>query len=165
MPDKEQQRGGAIACRDPYPAFWAVLSLLLILSNSCTPNNPYRPAERGKNYFYTTFTEPPKHLDPARAYSSDEYDFLSQIYEPPLQYHYLKRPYMLAPLTGEEVPGPVYLDARGRALSADARPEKVHRAVYEIKIKKGLRYQDHPAFAKGPDGAPLYMALEGADLD
>ncbi len=165
MPDKEKERGEATAGRYPYPALWAVLCLLLILSNSCTPNNPYRPAERGKNYFYTTFTEPPKHLDPARAYSSDEYDFLAQVYEPPLQYHYLKRPYMLVPLTGEGVPEPAYLDAEGRRLPAEAPPEKVRRAIYEIRIKKGLKYQNHPAFAIGPDGAPLYMALKGADLD
>src|SRR4030065_2464656 len=106
MPDKEKQRGKATAIRHPYPAFLAVLCFFLIISNSCTPINPYRPAERGKNYFYTTFTEPPKHLDPARAYSSDEYGFLSQIYETPLQYHYLTRPYTLIPLTVEDVPEP-----------------------------------------------------------
>jgi len=165
MPDKETQRSGAAESRRPQTALLAVLCLLLILSNSCTPNNPYRPAERGKNYFYTTFIEPPKHLDPARAYSSDEYGFLAQVYEPPLQYHYLKRPYELVPLTAEDVPEPAYLDAGGRRLSADAPPEKVHRAIYEIRIKKGLRYQPHPAFATGADGAPLYMALKEAGLD
>lgn len=165
MLEKEKQRGGAIESRGPYPALWAVLCFLLIFSNSCTPNNPYRPDERDKNYFYTTFTEPPKHLDPARAYSSDEYGFLAQVYEPPLQYHYLKRPYELVPLTSEAVPEPVYLASGGRRLPADAPAEKVERAVYEIRIKKGLKYQAHPAFAVGTDGAPLYMNLTADDLE
>ncbi|MDP2688705.1 MAG: peptide ABC transporter substrate-binding protein, partial [Deltaproteobacteria bacterium] len=152
-------QGRAIARESRYAAFWAVLCFLLVFTGSCTPNNPYRPAERGKNYFYTTFTEPPRHLDPARAYSSDEYDFLAQIYEPPLQYHYLMRPYTLVPLTASAAPEPVYLDRAGRRLPQDAPPEKVHRAVYEVRIRESLRYQDHPAFAKGPDGRPLYMDL------
>ncbi|MFQ5737306.1 MAG: ABC transporter substrate-binding protein, partial [Thermodesulfobacteriota bacterium] len=136
-----------------------------VFSQSCTPNNPYRPAERGKNYFYTTFVEPPKHLDPARAYSSDEYNFLAQIYEPPLQYHYLKRPYMLVPLTADDMPEAAYFDAAGRRLAPDAEPGAVSRAVYEIRIKEGMRYQAHPAFATGPGGEPLYMDLSEEDLD
>jgi ABC-type oligopeptide transport system substrate-binding subunit len=75
---------------------------------SCTPNNPYRPSEKGANIFYSTFNEPPKHLDPARAYSSDEYAFIGQIYEPPLEYHYLDRPYRLVPLTVTDLPTPRY---------------------------------------------------------
>jgi len=165
MADKQTKRGVATVPTGMYPALWAVLLFLLVFSSSCTPNNPYRPSERSKNYFYTTFIEPPKHLDPARAYSSDEYSFLAQIYEPPLQYHYLKRPYELVPLTADKVPEPAYFDSNGRRLPADAPPEKVARAVYEIRIKKGLRYQQHPAFALGPDGEPLYMALKAGELE
>ncbi|MBI5492906.1 MAG: ABC transporter substrate-binding protein [Deltaproteobacteria bacterium] len=147
-------------------ARFALLCVLLLwaFSGGCTPNNPYRPSESGANTFYTTFVETPKHLDPARSYSSDEYDIIAQIYEPPFQYHYLIRPYTLAPLTAEGVPGPVYLDKSGRKLPEDVMPEKVWRAVYEIKIKSGIKYQLHPAFAKGAGGGAAYSSLTEADV-
>ena len=132
---------------------------VVLLAAGCEMNNPYRDSERAKNYYYTTFTEPPKHLDPARSYSSNEYDFLAQIYEPPLQYHYLRRPYELVPLTAESVPLPTYFDVRGRRLPRDVSPHKVHRAVYTIKIKEDIMYQPHPAFATGPSGLNLYRKM------
>ncbi|MEK6791890.1 MAG: ABC transporter substrate-binding protein, partial [Deltaproteobacteria bacterium] len=149
--------------------FIAVVFLILIVAGCSAPNNPYRASEeagdanKDTNVFYTSFAEPPKHLDPAKSYSSDEYDILAQIYEPPLQYHYLKRPYTLIPLTAEEVPRPAYYDRSGKRLNADAPPELVHRAVYEIRIKKGLLYEDHPAFAKDAKGSLLYANLSGKD--
>jgi hypothetical protein len=72
-------------------------------------NDPYPASERGKNILYSAFTERPKHLDPVQSYSEDEATFNAQIYEPPLQYHYLKRPYELVPLTAESVPAAVGL--------------------------------------------------------
>ena len=71
-------------------------------------NDPYPASDRGKNILYSAFTERPKHLDPVQSYSEDEATFNAQIYEPPLQYHYLKRPYELIPLTAESVPRPRY---------------------------------------------------------
>jgi len=61
----------------------------------------------------------PKHLDPVQSYSENEYAFIANIYQPPLQYHYLKRPYTLVPFGAVTVPQPEYLDARGRPLPAD----------------------------------------------
>ncbi|MBI5344252.1 MAG: hypothetical protein HZB83_02780, partial [Deltaproteobacteria bacterium] len=135
------------------------LAFVLLTAAGCTPNNPYRSSVEDKNIFYTTFIEPPKHLDPAKAYSSDEYDLIAQIYEPPLQYHYLQRPYRLIPLTAGSLPSPAYYDRNNRRLPDNAPPEKVSRAVYEIKLKKGITYQMHPAFAKKEDGSPLYLGL------
>ncbi len=146
-------------CLPLYSYPYLFLALFLLLSG-CTPNNPYRPGDRGKNIFYSTFTEPPKHLDPARSYSADEYRYIAQIYEPPLQYHYLKRPYELVPLTATELPVPRYYDSAGRALAGEVPPDRVARAVYDITIRKGIRYAKHPAFARGEDGAPLYRDLD-----
>lgn len=151
--------GGAIG-RNPSRALAVLALAILVFLAGCTPNDPYRPSERGKNIFYTTFFEPPKHLDPGRAYSSDEYDILGQIYEPPLEYHYLKRPYELKPLTVEEVPEPVYYGRDGRKLPDAAPAETVHRAVYEIRVREGIHYQDHPAFALDRNGKPLYQGLK-----
>ncbi len=132
--------------------------------SGCIPNNPYREDQTEANIFYNSFSEPPRHLDPAKSYSSNEYAILGQIYEPPLQYHYLKRPYTLIPLVSEEVPEPIYLDRAGTMLPANAPSEKVYRAIYEIRIKKGILYAPHPAFAKDEEGRPLYMSLEEEDL-
>ncbi len=132
--------------------------LLPLLFVACT-NNPYRPDEDDKNYFYSTFGEPPKHLDPAVAYSAGEYDFIMQIYEPPLQYRYLKRPYELEPLTAESIPVPRYYDAHGNVLAGDPAAEDVTRVVYTIRIRKGILYQDHPCFARDASGRALYHDL------
>ena len=141
--------------------------LILILLTACSGpvDNPYPASERGKSIFYSYFDEPPKHLDPARSYSSNETPFTGQIYEPPLQYHYLKRPYQLAPLTATEVPKPVYLDSAGRRLPASAPAAAIAESVYEIHVRPGIRYQPHPAFARNPSGEPAYLPMPAGVLD
>ncbi|MCB4358917.1 ABC transporter substrate-binding protein [Quatrionicoccus australiensis] len=126
-------------------------------------NDPYPAADAGKSILYTAFTERPKHLDPAQSYSEDELVFTGQIYEPPLQYHYLKRPYALEPATVEQVPMPRYYDAAGRPLAADAPAERIAESVYELKLQAGVRFQPHPAFALAPDGRPLYLGKNAAE--
>ena len=61
-------------------------------------NDPYPVQEAGKNILYSSFSERPKHLDPVQSYAENEAVFTAQIYMPPLQYHYLKRPYELTTL-------------------------------------------------------------------
>ena len=102
--------------------FWLIL--LVLCGAGCIPNNPYPASEQTQEIYYSTFSEEPKHLDPAISYSSGEYRFIQQIYEPPLQYHYLKRPYQLIPLTAESVPKPRYYDPEGNPLPADVPPVK-----------------------------------------
>jgi len=127
-------------------------------------NNPYPLDEARRNVMYASFEERPKHLDPARSYNANEYRFIGQIYEPPLQYHYLKRPYMLIPLTVEALPQPAYFDEQGRRLPDDADPQQVAYSIYDIHIRPGIRYQPHPAFAVDAAGKPLYQHLTAADL-
>lgn len=120
-------------------------------------NDPYPAGDAGRNVLYAAFTDRPKHLDPASSYTEDEYGFLGQIYQPPLQYHYLKRPYTLIPATVEQVPVPQYFDAAGKRLPADAPLERIASSVYELKIKPGILYQPHPAFALDAAGQPRYL--------
>ena len=97
---------------------FAALLFLLTACDGGLWNNPYPAADKNKSIFYTAFAERPKHLDPARAYSENEYVFLAQIYQPPLQYHYLKRPYTLIPQAASSMPQVTYLDKNNRPLAA-----------------------------------------------
>ena len=144
----------------------ALLPLVLVLAGcGGSPwNDPYPASDAAKNILYSSFAERPKHLDPVQSYSSNEITFTAQIYEPPLQYHYLKRPYTLIPCVAEEVPQPRYFDARGRQLRADAAARDIAYTVYEIKIRRGVKYQPHPAFARNADGEFSYHNLSERDL-
>jgi peptide/nickel transport system substrate-binding protein len=116
---------------------------------SGTPwNYPYSTADRNEKILYSVFVDRPKHLDPAQSYTTDEAVFTRQIYEPPLQYHYLKRPYELIPLTATAVPKPRTITRGGASYS-----------VYEIRIKPGIHYQPHPAFN------PAHLSLTRSVID
>jgi oligopeptide transport system substrate-binding protein len=130
----------------------ALPCLLVLLLSACGSawNDPYPAADRGRNILYSAFTERPKHLDPVQSYSEDEITFTAQVYEPPLQYHYLKRPYALVAATATEVPQARYIDAQGRPLPGNADPAKIAYTDYVITLKPGIRYQPHPAFAREP---------------
>ncbi len=142
-----------------------LLSLIPLAACQQAVNNPYPTEEAGLGILYSAFSERPKHLDPARSYSSNEVAFTGQIYEPPLQYHYLKRPYELIPLTAEAVPRPRYEDAQGRSLPEDAPAAAIAVSVYEIRIRPGIRYQPHPAFSLDGAGKPRYLPIPTALLD
>lgn len=128
-------------------------------------NSPYPIADRTANVLYTSFEERPKHLDPVRSYSSNEYAFIANIYEPPLQYHFLKRPYTLVPLTASEMPTTKYYSKSGKFLSKWAAASAVASSVYRINIQKGIRYQPHPALAMAENGAHHYHALQEDELE
>ena len=143
------------------PAFLAVL----VCACSGNPwNSPYPAADAEKNILYAAFAERPKHLDPVQSYSSNEILFTAQIYEPPLQYHYLKRPYELIPATAAKMPEVHYFDEKGARLGDNADAGQIAFTVYEISIKSGIRYQPHPAFARDPQGEFLYHKLGEEDV-
>ena len=140
------------------------LSLLLAACRPAVWNDPYPAADAGANILYASFAERPKHLDPVQSYSSNEIVFTAQIYEPPLQYHYLKRPYSLIPAVAERIPEPLYLDAQGRRLPAGIAVSRIAYTVYEIHLKRGVLYQPHPAFARDPAGQLQYRELTAEDV-
>src|SRR5581483_6401784 len=147
------------------PLFFLLLLFFLAGCVGQPLNNPYPASEKNQNILYSSFSERPKHLDPAQSYSSNEAVFTGQIYEPPFQYHYLKRLYTLFPLTAAEMPTPGYFNAGGERLKETDPAEQVAVSVYEIKIRPGIRYQPHPAFAQDADGRYLYHALGPEELD
>jgi ABC-type transport system substrate-binding protein len=127
-------------------SFLSLSATLLLVGCGVSWNDPYPASERGGNILYSSFADRPKHLDPAQSYTSDEWDLISQVLEPPFQYHYLKRPYELVAATADALPRPRYFDAADRRLPDDADAAKIAYSVYDIRIKPGIRYQPHPAF-------------------
>jgi oligopeptide transport system substrate-binding protein len=122
-------------------------------------NNPYPEVQDGQAILYQSFDERPKHLDPAIAYSENEYAFIAQIYEPPFQYHYLKRPYELIPLTATKMPDVQYLNKQGEILGANPDTKDIAYTDYIIDIKQGIQYQPHPALAKSANDRYEYHQL------
>ncbi len=141
---------------------WICLLLFVWLFTGCSDsewNNPYPASESRQEILYSSFSERPKHLDPVRAYSSNEYEFIAQIYEPLLQYHFLKRPYQLVPLAAASVPVARYYDAKGNLLPEEIDSSEIDISEYDITIKKEMRYQPHPALARDSNGQYIYHSL------
>jgi peptide/nickel transport system substrate-binding protein len=134
--------------RSIFPRAILVAAALAAGCSGAPWNYPYSAADRNEKILYSVFVDRPKHLDPAQSYTTDEAVFTRQIYEPPLQYHYLKRPYELIPLTATAVPRPRTIAKGGATYS-----------VYEIRIKPGIHYQPHPAFN------PENLALTRSGVD
>ncbi|WP_334223732.1 ABC transporter substrate-binding protein [Thiosocius teredinicola] len=128
-------------------------------------NNPYRAGQASEPIYYSSFSERPKHFDPARSYSANEWAFISQIYEPPLQYHFLQRPYSLVPLAAADMPEVTYFDKDGNRLPDDAPAEEVAYTDYVVTIQRGIQYQPHPAFATDDSGKLHYWPLAPGLLD
>lgn len=113
---------------------WLVaLVCLLSLSAQAAWNNPYPRGWVHENTLFSAFSAPPKTLDPVKAYSSNEMVFLGNIVEPPLQYHYLKRPYQLEALILTEMPTSSY-DAVTNTTS------------YRLHLRDDVAYAPHVAF-------------------
>src|SRR5690606_6212623 len=132
----------------------AVCVVILVMANRSgvldTPvNSPYETHAESTNTLFTAFTQrSPKYLDPASSYSSDETPYTYSIYQPLYQYGYLKRPYQLEPAAAAAMVTPRFYDAQGTELPADAPGEQVAQSVFDIPIKRGIRFQPHPAFAR-----------------
>ncbi len=145
-----------------------LIALLLLLTLAACDgsiwNDPYPAGDAGKSIIYSAFTARPKHLDPVQAYSENEYEFLAQIYQPPLQYHYLKHPYTLIPQAAAVLPEVRYYDGRDRLLPQNAPAEKVAYSIYEIHLRPGLMYQPHPALAVDAGWQLRYWGMTEDDL-
>ncbi len=141
-----------------------ILSLLLASCNVTELNNPYTDNDAELKVLYASFSERPKHLDPAVSYSSNEYRLIAQIYEPPFQYHYLKRPYELIPLAATQLPTVRYLNAQGKLLRDDADEKDIAFSDYIISIQMGIKYQPHPAFVRDTQGKFIYHHIKESIL-
>ena len=151
----------------------AVLLIGLSACGQSLISSPHPAGAAEQNTLYTAFTgRSPKTLDPTSSYSSDETPFTYQIYEPPLSYHYLKRPYVLEPTLLAGLPEVVFKTAAGQVTQNAAQAAS---SVYTLRLKRGIQFQPHPAFAreklnkdaqnKDGQGKYLYHALSPSDIE
>ena len=139
---------------------WA---LLLAVLAGCD-NSPHPPGSAATNTLFMAFQErSPRYLDPTASYANNETPVVYQVYEPLYAYHYLRRPYALIPKLAEAVVAPHYLDAQGRPLPDDVAGEEVAESVYDIRLRRGVMYAPHPAFARDANGRHRYHDLTAAD--
>jgi ABC-type transport system substrate-binding protein len=135
---------------------------MTVILDASVWNSPYSENLRRQNALFSSFSSPPKHLDPVVSYNANEWAILGQIYEPPLQYNYLKRPYMLEPLTVTTMPEVTYLDNAGKKI--DKESDKIAYSVYRLHFREDVRYAPHPAFAKKSNGTLRYGNLDKETL-
>ncbi len=126
-------------------------------------NNPHSKEQSASNTLFTSFSLSPKRLDPVISYNANEWAFISQIYEPPLQYNYLQRPYKLEPLTLTQMPTIRYLNKAHQEV--DENDEDVAFSEYRLTLRDDAMYQDHPAFVKDAQGDLLYGTLSKEALE
>jgi len=128
-------------------------------------NSPWPDGSEKANVVRTAMTEnTPRHLDPTASYWSNDTLVTYQVYEPPYGYHYLKRPFELVPKAAAAVVKPIYLDKDGKQLPHDAPADQVAESVYDVPIKKGIKFAPHPAFAKDAQGKYLYHQMKPGEL-
>lgn len=104
--------------------------LTLVLGFSCTKKNPL---STGPKVLNVPLSGEISTVDPANSYDTISASVIYQCYEQLYQYHYLKRPYTLEPLLAVGMPE---ITNNGKR--------------FTIKIKKGIKYHDHPAFGGQP---------------
>lgn len=150
---------------------WASIAAWLSLGSLCAlllagcNNNPWPDGSASTNTLFTAVLEAsPRHLDPVASYWSNDTPYTYQIYEPPYGYHYLKRPYELVPKSAAAVVKPRYLDKDGKPLPEDAPGEIVAESIYDVRIKPGILFQPHPAFARDEQGRYRYHAMKPGEL-
>jgi ABC-type transport system substrate-binding protein len=169
---EERQRSGApreTKMRDPLGRRCTTLiaaAAAITWAAACgeVTNSPYPREWVTSNTFLTGFQErSPRFIDPTASYALDETPYTFLMYEPLYRFHYLKRPYEIAPRVAEDLPRPRYFDKDGKALPDDAPGASIAQSVYDIRIKRGILYAPHPAFAKDERGNYRYHALTRAD--
>lgn len=117
----------------PQRFFGFLISICFVsLLTSCTKKNGSSSAPATDATLRIPMTADAKTFDPQLV--EDLYSAIStsMVYEGLLEYHYLKRPHQLVPLLAEALP----------EVSKDG-------LTYTFKIRKGVMFQDHPAFPNG----------------
>jgi oligopeptide transport system substrate-binding protein len=113
---------------------WSLFGAALLVAGtllSCS-NSPYKESDDLHKVLYRAYSEPPKTLDPAVAYSTADQIIVAEVYDTLLEYHYFERPYRLIPGMATAVPSAEYL--------ADGRVR------YTFSLRPGLHYAPDVCF-------------------
>ncbi|MBN2195109.1 MAG: hypothetical protein JW751_19990 [Polyangiaceae bacterium] len=113
---------------------WSIAAYAVL---ACT-NDPYPSTDAPVKVLYRPFDEAPKTLDPAVAYTTTAHDISGLVNATLLEYHYLKRPYVLVPGLARAVP------------TAELRGAQT---VYRFELLSDLIYQDDACFGAHHGGA------------
>ena len=140
-----------------------ILLCLNISTHASVWNNPHSSKKIETDTLFSSFSVPLKKLDPVQSYNAIEWAVISQIYEPPLQYNYLKRPYELEPLALIKMPEIRYLDKDNHEVDEDSKD--LMYSEYRLDLRKDIKYQNHPAFVKNADGTLKYSGLSEDALE
>ncbi|MEM9177306.1 MAG: hypothetical protein AAGC67_18995, partial [Myxococcota bacterium] len=127
-------------------ARWGLALALLGLSAACS-NDPYAPEPPGEKVLYSSFTEAPRTLDPATAYTTVSHSITGVVYDTLLKYHFLKRPLELMPGLATSLPE---VEDLGEG-----------RSRYRFALREGLLFADDPCFALGTPGASTREVVMG----
>jgi ABC-type transport system substrate-binding protein len=116
---------------------WLHGALIAALALACT-NDPYPPEDNTRKVLYRPFSEAPKTLDPAVAYTTEAHEITGMVNGTLLEYHYLRRPYSLVPGLARAVP---HAESRG------------DQTVYRFDLYPDLLFQEDACFPAQPGGA------------
>ncbi len=112
---------------------WVCVILALM---GCT-NDPYPSADHQKKILYTSFTEAPKTLDPAVAYTTAASVVTGNVFDTLVEYHYRIRPFKLIGGLAKKLPV--------------GEPTGDGRTVYRFELRDGIEYHEDPCFPPNPE--------------
>lgn len=117
------------------------------LMSACS-NNPYADEAAGSKVLYEAYIEPPKTLDPALSYATNEHVITGKVFETLLEYDYgvVETEYRLIGGLAQAVPEPVV---------------EGERVSYEFVLRPDIGFQDDPCFARFNDGRTTRQVTPG----
>jgi hypothetical protein len=115
----------------------AILSALLGCNG--VSNEPVPKALLAENVLFSSYQESPKHLDSTSSYSNNETPWTYAVYEPPLKYHYLKRPYELESRTLAAMPSVKFVNKEGKELPPETPADQIAESVFELFEPERIR--------------------------
>jgi ABC-type transport system substrate-binding protein len=145
--------------------FFNIFFLISIFNSTLLANvwnSPQEASKTRKEILFNSFSLAFKHLDPVVSYSKRESVIISNIYEPVVGYNYLKRPYILEPLTLRKMPIITYLDKSRNEVKEESK--EVAFSHYIFSLRHDIKYQNHPSFVKDKDNFHIYSKLTQEEL-
>lgn len=106
-----------------------------LLLAACS-NDPYPPAEKDRRILYSSFSEAPRTLDPAIAYTTASAVITGNVYDTLLEYHYRRRPFQLIEGLASAIP--------------KGEPQADGKVVYRFDIRAGVEFHEDPCFKPNP---------------